>query len=256
MDENIKNSKKILRLLIERTQYVNFNRSNPIQAATVSFYRKMLTSAKSVLHLHKDHYNGCILASHMLEGLILLTWMLNEPQKRVRQYANFGIIERLEGLRVYPEEKDDLLKFIKENNLQKLLKKDIQEQEITNDILLNPENYYNKWYRPEVKDINDMVKNLTNGGKHQAIANTKHLYNRLCAYKHYSPFVMLPRYGGKITRMETTDEFLAISAALQSLYLAFLYVNQYQINKIDITDITEKYQKLLNILNFQYSVGN
>lgn len=113
----------------------------------------------------------------MLEGLILLAWMLNEPQKRVRQYANFGIIERLEGLRVYPEEKDDLLKFIKENNLQKLLKKDIQEQEITNDILLNPENYYNKWYRPEVKDINDMVKNLTNGGKHQEIANTKHLYN-------------------------------------------------------------------------------
>ena len=108
----------------------------------------------------------------------------------------------------------------------------------------------------EVKDINDMVKNLTNGGKHQEIANTKHLYNRLCAYKHYSPFVMLPRYGGKITRMETTDEFLAISAALQSLYLAFLYVNQYQINKIDITDITEKYQKLLNILNSQYSVGN
>ena len=39
-------------------------------------------------------------------------------------------------------------------------------------------------------------------------------------------------------------------------YLAFLYVNQYQINKIDITDITEKYQKLLNILNSQYSVGN
>lgn len=58
------------------------------------------------------------------------------------------------------------------------MKKDIQEQEITNDILLNPENYYNKWYRPEVKDINDMVKNLTNGGKHQEIANTKHLYKK------------------------------------------------------------------------------
>lgn len=253
MDENIKNSKKILRLLIERTQYVNFNRANPIQETTVSFYKKMLSSAKSVLHLYNDYYNACILASHMLEGLIILAWMLDRPEERVRQYADFGIVECLEGLSFHPEEKDKLLKFIKEKNLRRFLKKDIQKQEITDDILLNPKNYYNKWYRPEVDNINKMVEELTKDGKHQEIDNIKHQYNRLCAYKHYSPYVMLPRYGGK-TAIETPDEFLAISIALQSLYIAFDYTNQYQDNKIDITDIAKKYQRLLNIFKSQYSV--
>ncbi len=248
MDENLKDSKKILRLLIEQTKCVNYTKGNPIQAATVSFYKKMLSSAKAILHLYNDYYNACIVASHMLEGLILLTWMLDKPQERVRQYADFGTIEALEGLHLHPEEKDDILNFIKQNNLKRLLKKDIQKQELTDGILLNPKNYYNKWYRPEANDINDIVTKLAEGSKHQAINNIKQMYNELCAYKHYSPFVMLPRYGGKLG-VKTPDEFIAVSAALQSLYISFLYVNQYQINKINIDNISKKYQALFKRLN-------
>lgn len=119
MDDNVKKYKKILYLLIERTQYIDFELHSPIQHATVSFYKKMISSAKSVLHLYNDYYNACILASHMLEGLILLTWMLDKPKERVRQYADFGTIEFLEGLHIHPEEKDDILNFIKKNKSKK-----------------------------------------------------------------------------------------------------------------------------------------
>lgn len=91
--------------LIERTQYIDFELKNPTQHATVSFYKKMISSAESVLHLYNDYYNVCILASHMLEGLIILTWMLDKPEKRVLRYADFGTIEFLEGLYIHPERK-------------------------------------------------------------------------------------------------------------------------------------------------------
>lgn len=243
MDGNVKKYKKILYSLIERTQHIDFELNSPIQHATVSFYKKMISSAKSVLHLYNDYYNACILASHMLEGLILLTWMLDKPKERVRQYADFGTIEFLEGLHIHSEEKDDILNFIKKNNLKRLLKKDIQGQELTDEVLLNPKNYYNKWYRPEVKDISDIVQKLTNNGNHPEITNIKHSYDRFCAYKHYAPYVMMPRYGTSMN-IPNCDEFLAISISLQCLYITFMYVNLYQFNKTDIQDITQKYSRL------------
>lgn len=243
MDDNVKKYKKILYSLIERTQHINFELNSPIQHATVSFYKKMVSSAKSVLHLYNDYYNACILASHMLEGLILLTWMLDKPKERVRQYADFGTIEFLEGLCIHPEEKDEILNFIKKNNLKRLLKKDIQGQELTDEVLLNPKNYYNKWYRPEAKDISDIVQRLTNNGNHPEIANIKHSYDKFCAYKHYAPYVMMPRYGTSMN-IPNRDEFLAISISLQCLYITFMYVNLYQLNKTDIQDITQKYSRL------------
>jgi len=75
------------------------------------------------------------------------------------------------------------------------------------------------------------------------ITNIKQSYDRLCAYKHYSPYVMMPRYGTSIV-IPNGDEFLAVSIALQCLYIAFMYVNLFQSNKIDIQDITQKYSKL------------
>ena len=243
MDGNVKKYKKLLYLLINRTKYINFELKIPIQHATVSFYKKMLSSAKSVLHLYNDRYNACILSSHMLEGLIVLTWMLEKPNERVRQYADFGTIEYLEGLAVHPEETEDILNFIKTHNLQRLMKKTVSQQETTDELLLNPNNYYNKWYRPEANDISDMVKQLTDNNKHPEILNIKQSYDRLCAYKHYSPYVMMPRYGTN-ANIPNCDEFLAISIALQCLYIAFMYVNFYQTNKTDIDDITKKYSRL------------
>ena len=143
----------------------------------------------------------------------------------------------------HPEEKDDILNFIKKNNLKRLLKKDIQGQELTDEVLLNPKNYYNKWYRPEVKDISDIVQKLTNNGNHPEITNIKHSYDRFCAYKHYAPYVMMPRYGTSMN-IPNCDEFLAISISLQCLYITFMYVNLYQFNKTDIQDITHKYSRL------------
>lgn len=187
------------------------------------------------------------------EHMGLTTWK-HSPDGRIlksdvsvaKNYLSENEIKRLErtisGYFDYIEdliERENILNFIKKNNLKRLLKKDIQGQELTDEVLLNPKNYYNKWYRPEVKDISDIVQKLTNNGNHPEITNIKHSYDRFCAYKHYAPYVMMPRYGTSMN-IPNCDEFLAISISLQCLYITFMYVNLYQFNKTDIQDITQK----------------
>lgn len=246
MDKNIKNCKEILELLIQRTENVNFVQHNEVHACTISFYKKMLSSARAVLTLNEDYYNACILISHMLEGIILLAWILDKPKERIRQYVDYGIVEYLAGLRVYPEKTDDVLKFIKEKDVQRFLKKEIKTRKITDEVLLEHKNYYSMWYKLEANSITSIADKLTINGRHPEIASIKHAYNIFCAYKHYSPYVILPRYGTNII-IENADEFLAISTALQCLYIAFLYLNQFQPQKINIEDITKRYTKVPGI---------
>lgn len=248
MDDIVKGTKRLLCDLVRNTSHLSFSCDNCYQAVTVSFYKKMLSSARAVLLLSNDYYNACILVSHMLEGLILLTWILETPE-RIRRYADFGVIEALYGLSSYPEDKDKLLNFIKKNNLERLLKK----HKITDNELLRPENYYNKWYKPEANDINDMAAKLVKKANHPEIEHINSMYRTLCAYKHYSPYVMLPRYGEK-SLIETPDKFIAISGALQSLYMTFLAVNRYQTKKFDIDSITKKYQVLVAQLSAQSKI--
>ena len=54
---------------------------------------------------------------------------------------------------------------------------------------------------------------------------------------------MMPRYGTSMN-IPNCDKFLAISISLQCLYITFMYVNLYQLNKTDIQDITQKYSRL------------
>ena len=247
MDDNVKKSKKLLRLLISRTKDLNFEQHNEIHALTISFYKKMLSSAQAILKLNPDNYNACILASHMMEGLIFLIWCLDKPKERIRQYVDYGAVEYLEGLYVHPEEKEDTLWFIKEKNVQRLLMPKAKKGEITDEVLLDHKNYYNAWYKPEANSINDMVKILVKDRGHKGIASIKTTYDRLCAYKHYSPYVMLPRFGTKL-KIANHDEILALNSALQCLYSAFLYVNAYQPNPTNIDDITAKYRHIEGIV--------
>ncbi len=243
MDENLKKCKKLLRLLISRTKNLNFEQHNEMQALTISFYRKMLSSAHAILKLERDNYNACILASHMMEGLILLVWCLDNPKERIRQYVEYGAIEYIEGLQVYPEERDNLLQLIKTKNIQRFLKKDVQKRPITDEVLLNKGNYYNTWYKPEANTINDIVEKLVKSRGSTGIANIKNMYDKLCAYKHYSPYIMLPRFGTKM-KIPNFDEKFAILSALQCLYSTFLYVNMLQPYQENIDDITEKYKHI------------
>ena len=70
-----------------------------------------MSSAKAILSLTGDAYNGCILTSHMLEALIQLVWLLDR-EERIKQYIDFGVIEQLEGLHLHPEKKEQILKIL------------------------------------------------------------------------------------------------------------------------------------------------
>ena len=113
MNEDFETNKTLLERLIQRTEAVNFETRNLQQGATVSFYKRLLSSSKAVLTLIDDAYNACILTSHILEALIQLIWML-EKEERIKQYIDYGAIEQLEGLEIYPDTKEKVLNFIKE----------------------------------------------------------------------------------------------------------------------------------------------
>lgn len=245
MDENYKKTKKLLRLLISRTKNLNFEQHNEMHAFTISFYKKMLVSAQAILKLNDngDSYSSCILASHMMEGLILMMWCLDDPKKRIRQYADYGAVEYLRSHTKDAEDKADILKFIKEKGVQRFLKIKFQKQEATDETLLNADNYCKMWYKLEVNTINDMVEKLQKDAGVKGVDNIKQMYDLLCAYKHYSPLIMLPRFGTKM-RIANFDKELAVSSALQSLYVAFALVNGLQPHQENIDDITEKYKHI------------
>ena len=145
MDKNFETNKELLERLIHRTEDVEFATNNAQQGITVSFYKRLMSSAKAILSLTGDAYNGCILTSHMLEVLIQLTWLLDKKE-RIKQYIDFGVVEQLEGLHLHPEKKGQILNIIKEKNIQRLLQKKFLEKKITDKILLESENYYKFWY--------------------------------------------------------------------------------------------------------------
>lgn len=245
MDKDFETNKALLERLIQRTEDVEFATNNDQQKITVSFYKRLMSSSKAILALTDDAYNGCILTSHMLEALIQLTWLLDKPE-RIKQYVDYGIVEQMEGLSLYPDQKETILNIIKKGNIQRLLKKEFLDKTVTDKIVLNYKNYHNYWYRPEANSLSTMVEKLTKDGKHQEINNLNHLYHRFCSYKHCSPYVMLPRYYS--TPLEDLpDAFLAVTVAFQCLYICCLLVNEYQQNPINIEDITSDYHKVLGV---------
>lgn len=245
MNEDFETNKTLLERLIQRTEAVNFETRNLQQGATVSFYKRLLSSSKAVLTLIDDAYNACILTSHMLEALIQLIWML-EKEERIKQYIDYGAIEQLEGLKIYPDTKEKILDFIKERNIQRLLKKEYQGKKVTDKILLTSDNYYNSWYKPEANSIKTTAIKLEKEEGHPEINNLYYMYTRFCSYKHCSPYVMLPRCFPKPVQ-ETPDAFLAITVSFQCLYICCLYVNKYQPAPVNLDDITEEYNSVLGV---------
>lgn len=245
MNEDFETNKNLLVRLIQRTEKVNFETKNLQQGATVSFYKKLLSSSKAILMLIDDAYNACILASHMLEALIQLIWML-EKKERIIQYVDYGAIEQLDGIKIYPDTKEKILSYIKERNVQRLLKKEYQGRKVTDKILLNIDNYCNSWYKPEANSIKTIAIKLEKEEGHPETNNLYHMYTRFCSYKHCSPYVMLPRYCPKPVQ-ETPDAFLAITVSFQCLYICCLYVNKYQPAPVNLDDITEEYNSVLGV---------
>lgn len=237
---------KFIVYMLQSVTKVDFLLSTPEQCITVSFLRKMLSSANTVIRLGENGYDSCIIASHMAEGILLLIWIL-EDKKRIDDYADYNIIEMLALLRVNVSYKDFLLKEIKKRNIQRLLKDKIKNStSINDDILLNQENYYNRWYKPEINRLSDIKEKLCNSTNQKNAEMIYDMYQKLCPYKHYAPAVMP-------TWFNVTDEWVmkplntAVVTTMYCLYLMVIYTSQFQNTALDVDDIVKHYNQVLGL---------
>lgn len=209
-------------------QGITFLQNTPEQCITVSFLRKMLVSAQAVLGLENDGYDACIIASHMVEGVLLLNWLLDDTE-RIKDYEDYSIIEMLAVLTVNSSHKDLLLNEIKKRNIQRFLnpKKIKGNKNVSDDVLLNQENYYDRWYKPDINSLNHIPKKLKFKESQEAVQKIHDIYHELCAYKHFAPTVMP-------SPNNTTDEWAikplntAVMATMHCLHLSLLYTKQFQ----------------------------
>ena len=245
MNKDFNINHDLLIRLLQRTKDVNFETSNYQQCITVSFYARLVSSSNAILLLIDDAYNACILVSHMIEALIQLIWM-QEQEDRIKQYIDFGVVEQLDSLNIYPENREKIIKYIKEHRVQRLLKKEFLDKSITDKIILNAKNYHKFWYNPDANSIKTIADKLIKNENHGEADNLYHMYKRFCSYKHCSPYVMLPRNSTKF-KPEVPDAFLAITVAFQCLYICCLLVNKYQSAPVNLDDITEEYESVLEI---------
>ena len=240
---NVNEYKKFIKYIIDFTKSHDFEHQTAEQIVSVAFYNKMLDSAQNVLSLQKNPYDACIIACQMTEGLFHLCWMLDNP-KRIKDYTDFLCVDSLGGFATHPELRETILNSIKNNDIARFLKKHIKKEDYdTEEILLNPKNYHDAWYKADGYNFTKIVEELTINPDNLYIRNLHTIYKELCAYKHYSPYVILPTYG-ILPKPKDRESFISIINAAQVLFIALFLVSKYQ--KLDINKIAQKYNNFFN----------
>lgn len=243
MIKSIEEHIKFIQFVINFTKDLHFEQKTKEQIVSVAFYNKMIDSAQNVLSLQKNPYDACIIACQMTEGLFHLCWMLDNP-KRIKDYMDFLCVESLGGLRIHPETKETILNNIKNNNVSRFLKKKVREENnFTEEILLNPQNYHDAWYKIECPNFGNIVEKLICNPDNLYIQNIYALYKELCAYKHYSPYVILPTYS-ILSQMSDRESFISIINTAQVLFISLFLTSKYQ--QFNIREIAQKYNNLFN----------
>lgn len=222
---------------------VGFQQNTPERSITVTFLRKMLSSAETILRIEPNGYDSCIIASHMTEGILLLNWLLDDPA-RIKDYDDYIFVEFLPLLEIDPSFRESLLETIKQNDIQRFMKAEyLRQNEISDDLLLNYQNYRNDWYKPEINTLKDIPKCVKQKVTQKALNDIYAMYHGLCSYKHYSPCVM-PSKDDMTNRWRIRAIDIALKTAALCLYIILLYTNQFQNNILDANDIIQRYDKL------------
>lgn len=243
MIKSIEEHIKFIQFIVNITKDFSFEQKSAEQIVSVAFYKKMLDSAQNILSLQKNPYDACIIACQMTEGLFHLCWMLDNP-KRIKDYMDFLCVDSLGALGTHPEAKETILNNVKNNNIARFLKKKVKgENNFTEEILLNPQNYHDAWYKTECPNFGRIVERLICNPDNLYIQNIYALYKELCAYKHYSPYVILPTYG-VLSKTNDREEFISIVNAAAVLFITLFLASKYQ--QLDISEIAQKYNNLFN----------
>lgn len=243
MIKDIEKYIEFIQFVVDITNNFKFEKQTPEQIVSVAFYNKMVDSAQNVLTLQKNPYDACIIACQMMEGLFHLSWMLDNP-KRIKDYVDFLCVDSLGGLQTHPEAKETILNNIKNNNIERFLKKKVKiGNNITEEILLDPKNYHDAWYKAECSNFGNIVEKLMYNSDNLYVKNMYILYKELCAYKHYSPYVILPTYD-ILPKTENRESFISITNAAQVLFISLFLTSKYQ--QFNIREVAQKYNNLFN----------
>ena len=214
--EYIKKYEELMTRLLDVSKSIQIPRNNDIFRLLYAFLERQKSLVRAIYKLAKEdfYYEGCIVLTTLIENYILQKWLIREG--KIMDYFEFGVTESLPRLALYPQEKDEVLQFIKEHNVKRFLKK---SKEATEENLLNKENYKAPW------------QNLTNITKHliqdddgrSEVKDLKKAYDFACGYKHSSPYAVLSRIGYD---MVPQDAFLLYTNAIYAFICNLVLIDQ------------------------------
>ena len=192
-------------------------KNNDIFRLLSVFLARQKSLLQAIYKLAKEdfYYEGCILLTTLIENYILQKWLIRE--EKIMDYVEFGAVESLPRLALYPQEKDEVLQFIKEHNVKRFLKKS-KKKELTEDILLNKENYKAPW-----RNVTNIAINLIpDGDKRSEVKDLKKVYDIMCGYKHSNSYTVLSRMECKIVPQ---DAFLLYNNTLYTVICNLLLID-------------------------------
>lgn len=214
----IKQYKNLMIRILEISSTIQIPpKNNDIFRLLRVFLIRQKSLLRAIYKLAKEdfYYEGCILLTTLIENYILQKWLIRE--EKIMDYVEFGAVESLPRLALYPQEKDEVLQFIKEHNVKRFLKKN---KEATDDNLLNKDNYNKAPWQNLANIARDLIPN---GEKRSEVKDLKKTYDFACGYKHSNPYAILSRIGYD---MIPQDAFLLYTNAIYTFICNLVLIDQ------------------------------
>lgn len=164
------------------------------------------------------------IACQIIELYIQLLWLDKHFSTHGADYIDFGYVEQINILRVYPDRKEEVLKSIKQNHCERFL---LPKSKSAN--VLDIKNYRKHWYPGTLKTIsnecfNDMweqIKNVPQLTDYYGDMDVNYEnYQLFCGFKHFSPYIVRKCFATMNSFAEDTPEdtkWIAIVVVVQSL---------------------------------------
>lgn len=212
----VKKYEELMLHILEISSSVTIPRcNNDIFRLLHTFLTRQISLLKAIYKLAGEdlYYEGCILLTTLIENYILQKWLIRED--KILDYVEFGSAESLPRLALHPEETEEVLRFIKEHNVKRFLKK---SKEATRENLLDKDSYKTEW-----QNLTRITKDLIGNDEKSEVKELKKFYDFACGFKHSRPYAVLSRMGYDIVAQ---DAFLLYNGAIYAGICNLVLIDQ------------------------------
>ena len=205
--------------------------TSPELSFITSFAVKILSTQYAIDRLLKQNlsFEAMILTSHIIEGVIILDWLLLDFTKRHKDFIDFYIVENIN--KVDPKK---ILELADKAQLKRFLRKNIAP---TIENLIKRENYCSNWFSRYNKNIFTMSEEIKRPRLYR-------LYRLSCSYKHFNPNIMWHRYMETI-EYPAIDKELVCRMGFLVLYEMVNIYNRFYPETIQIDKIVKRYNNYI-----------